>query len=94
MNTVSRLVISYYVQRTYLWQRAYWCHCPGKDEHYLCPLGAGHVGDGAHYGRETVKGDDNHHEARGIESKDSKEDHHPADYIPCMPRYSGGPGYL
>ena len=46
---------------------------PGHDEHHLGPLGVGHVGDGEHDGRETVKGDDNHDEPRSIKPKNSKK---------------------
>ena len=67
---------------------------PGHDEHHLGPLGVGHVGDGEHDGRETVKRDDNHDEAGEIETNNSIEDHEPAGDIICLPRHCGTPGNL
>ena len=47
-------------------------HDPGDGQHQLGPLATGDVVDGEHDGRETVKRDHNHDEARGIESNHSR----------------------
>ena len=56
----------------YLRQGAERRHDPGRDQHHLRPLPAGQVDDGVEDGRETVQGDDDHDEARGIESQYSE----------------------
>ena len=50
--------------------------------------------DREHDSRETVKRDDNHDEARKIESKDPEEDHNPAGDIISLPGDCCCPGYL
>ena len=64
---------------------------PGKDQHHLGPLGVGHVGDGEHDGRETIKGDDNHDEAREIETNNPDEDHNPTGDIISHPGHCCSP---
>ena len=58
-----------------LWQGEDEGHEPGNDQHQLGPLGVGPVGDGEHDGRQSVKGDDNHHKTRGIEPKDPETEY-------------------
>ena len=58
--------------KIYLRKRAQRGHDPGDGQHQLGPLATGDVVDGEHDGRETVKRDHNHDEARGIESNHSK----------------------
>ena len=58
--------------RDYLRKRAERGHDPSHGEHQLGPLASAYVGDREHDGRETVKGDYNHDEPRGIETKDSR----------------------
>ena len=67
---------------------------PGNDEHRIGPLGVGHMGDGEHDGRKTVKGDDNHDEAGEIETNNPIEDHEPAGDVVSPPGHSRGPGNL
>ena len=50
-------------------------HEPGNDQHHLGTLGVGPVGDGEHDGRQSVKGDDNHHKTRGIEPEDPETEY-------------------
>ena len=75
----------------YLRKRADRSSNPGHDEHHLGPLRVGHVGDGEHDGRETIKGDDNHDEAREIETNNPEEDHNPTGDIISHPGHCCSP---
>ena len=52
------------------------------------------MGQGEQDGRQAVKGDDHHYEAREIEPKDSQEHHDPACDIISHPGHSYVPGDL
>ena len=77
-----------------LWQGTERGHGPGHYQHNLGPPGVGQVGDGEHYGRESVKRDDNHDETREVNANNPIEDHDPTGNIISHPRYCDTPSNL